>query len=133
MGKEKFVQVVLKRSVRIPATVMGVIKAGAAFVVLEDTYPEDRIDYIYKDCNCQLRIDDRLYEEIMAEESPLYGNETTDAHDACYAVYTSGSTGNPKGVLHEYGNIMQNCNSFDTWYDSEKCYLCAILFCGGNT
>lgn len=119
IGKEKFVQVVLKRSVRIPATVMGVIKAGAAFVVLEDTYPEDRIDYIYKDCNCQLRIDDRLYEEIMAEESPLCGNETTDAHDACYAVYTSGSTGNPKGVLHEYGNIMQNCNSFDTWYDSE--------------
>lgn len=119
IGKEKFVQVVLERSVRIPEAIMGVVKAGAAFVVLEDTYPEDRIEYIYKDCSCLLRIDDTLYEKIMAEESPLYGNETTDSHDACYAVYTSGSTGNPKGVLHEYGNIMQNCNSFDTWYDDD--------------
>ena len=50
IGRETFVQIVLRRGVRIPAAVMGVIKAGAAFMVLEDTYPADRIRFIYEDC-----------------------------------------------------------------------------------
>ncbi len=117
IGREDFVQVVLKRGVTIPAAVIGIVKAGAAFVVLEDTYPADRTDFIYKDCGCVLRIDNDLYEKIMKTQAPLSGAEETDPHDACYAVYTSGSTGNPKGVLHEYGNIEQGYMSFATWYD----------------
>lgn len=119
IGREQFVQIVLERGVKIPASVIGVYKAGVAFVVLEDTYPSDRIEFIYRDCGCVLRIDDALYDEIMNTVEPLAGCEDAALHDACYAVYTSGSTGNPKGVLHEYGNIEQNYKSFETWYDDE--------------
>ena len=119
IGKEDFVQLVLERGVKIPAAVMGVVKAGAAFMVLEDTYPSDRIDFIYKDCGCKLKIDNNLYDEIIATSTPLMGAEDMKPHDACYAVYTSGSTGTPKGVLHEYGNIEQDYKSFPTWYDND--------------
>ena len=38
--------------------------------------------------------------------------EETDPHDACFAVYTSGTTGNPKGALHEYGKIEMVIDSY---------------------
>ena len=119
VGKEDFVQFVLTRGVKIPACVIGTVKAGAAFMMLEDTYPADRIEFIYEDLSAVLRIDDKLYDEIMESTEPLYGCEDIDSHDACYAVYTSGSTGNPKGVLHEYGNIEQGYRSFETYYDND--------------
>ena len=120
IGKEDFVQVVLPRDARIAVALTGIIKAGAAFVLLEDTYPKERIDFIGKDCGCKMRLDDTLYDEIMVGCEPLFGNESTDVHDACYAVYTSGSTGSPKGVLHEYGNMDQNVVSFASSSDDGR-------------
>ncbi len=119
LGKGDFVQILLPREVSIPVSVIGVMKAGAAFTVLEDTYPKERCEFIYTDCGCKVKIDGNLYKKIQAEYEPLAGNESTDPHDECYAVYTSGSTGNPKGVLHEYGNLEQGYLSFDTWYDDD--------------
>lgn len=112
IGREDFLEIVLPRDARIAVALTGIIKAGAAFVLLEDTYPKERMEYIYKDCGCKIRFDERLYDEIMEGYEPLFGNVSTDIHDAGYAVYTSGSTGNPKGVLHEYGNMDQNVVSF---------------------
>lgn len=118
IGKEDFVQILLPRDAKIIVSMTGVIKAGAAFMLLEDTYPKERVEYIYKDCGCKLRIDEKLYDRIMTECEPLSGHEDTDVHDAAYAVYTSGSTGNPKGVLHEYGNIDQTSYTAKTEYSS---------------
>ncbi|MBQ6133454.1 MAG: non-ribosomal peptide synthetase [Lachnospiraceae bacterium] len=108
IGKEDFVQIVMPRGIGTVACMGGVLRAGAAFVPLEDTYPKDRIRYIREDAGCRCVIDRALFEEIMAHEPYLGGYEETGLHDACYAIYTSGSTGNPKGVVHEYGNIDQN-------------------------
>ena len=104
IGKEDFVMIRLPRSVKPLIAMIGVWRAGAALVIAEENLGQERVDYIYNDCNCKLSITSEVWEEINRLE-PLDGYEETDPHDAAYAVYTSGTTGNPKGVLHEYGNL----------------------------
>ena len=104
IGKEDFVMIKLPRGVQPVIAMIGVWRAGAAFVIAEENFAPERIDYIYSDCNCKLSITSDVWEDINHSE-PLDGYEETDPHDAAYAVYTSGTTGNPKGVLHEYGNL----------------------------
>ena len=104
IGKEDFVLICLPRGVQPIIALVGILRAGAAFVIVEDTYAPERIEYIRKDCGCKIVIDSKCWEEIQKCESQD-GYEARDPHSAAYAVYTSGSTGNPKGVLHEYGNI----------------------------
>ncbi|MER2054842.1 MAG: AMP-binding protein, partial [Clostridia bacterium] len=104
IGREDMVNILLPRGVDPFIAMIGVWRAGAAWVMLEEGYPAERVNYIQNDCGCALVLDQAVWQEAMAEE-PLEGWETVDDHDAAFAVYTSGSTGNPKGVLHEYGNV----------------------------
>ncbi|SEH26481.1 non-ribosomal peptide synthetase [Selenomonas sp. KH1T6] len=105
IGREDFVQLVMPRGVTGLAAMLGVWKAGAAFVISEQDYPAHRIEFIRQDMGAQVVIDEKTYQRIMAEEAMLDGFQETDSHDAALAIYTSGSTGNPKGILHEYGNL----------------------------
>ena len=104
IGREDFVFLCLPRGALPLIAMLGVWKAGAAFAIVEDNYPPERIAYIRKDCDCKTVIDAAAWEDILATE-PQTGYEQTDPRSAAFAVYTSGTTGNPKGALHEYGNI----------------------------
>ena len=104
IGKEDFVLINMARGIMPVVAIIGVLKAGAAFTIVEEGYAPERIEYVRNDCGCKTEINRNTWEEILKCE-PLPGHEQTDDHDAAFAVYTSGTTGNPKGVLHEYGNI----------------------------
>ena len=92
IGKEDFVMIKLPRGVQPIIAMIGIWRAGAAFVLVEDTLAPERIEFMYKDCGCKLEITSEVWEEINHCE-PLDGYEETDPHDAAFAVYTSGTTG----------------------------------------
>ncbi len=104
IGREDFVLINLPRGPKIVIANIGIWRAGAAVTITEKGYPAERVAHIKKDCNAKIVIDENIYNEMLQCET-LDGYEKVNPHDACFAVYTSGSTGNPKGALHEFGKI----------------------------
>lgn len=104
IGREDFVMALLPRSVKCYIAMMGIWKAGAAMVLLEDNTPTERSRHIYNDCNCCTSLNAENWDTVMQTAS-ISGHTATQPHDAAFAIYTSGSTGMPKGILHEYGKL----------------------------
>ncbi len=101
---ESHVMICLPRGEMPLLAILGVLKAGAAFTLVEEGYVQERIDYIRKDFGVDVFLDMATWHEAMRAE-PLWGFERAGDKDLCLAVYTSGTTGDPKGVLNEYGTI----------------------------
>ncbi len=120
---EDRIMFMLKRDSKLIATILGIIKAGCAFIPVDPEYPQDRIEYVLKDSDARyiitkadmpgaLDIDELLMEEN--EEDP---NPDINPENLCYLIYTSGSTGNPKGVMLTHSNITNYVNP-----DPKNCY-----------
>ena len=125
VGRGAMVGLLLPRSLDIPVAVLGVLKAGAAYVPLDADYPPDRIQFILEDCGVATVISVKALEaklgtfadcavwldthagEILAEPGARIGREATGTtHEDCaYVIYTSGSTGRPKGVQIEHRSV----------------------------
>ncbi len=122
--REERVMILLPRNIMYYAVNLGILKAGAAFITADVSYPDERIRFIAQDAGCRYVIVTRnifkgrkeLMKNIQAE--PLFLDELLASpwpdepflriseHDLAYCIYTSGSTGRPKGVMIEHGNLM---------------------------
>ena len=114
IGTESVAAIYFNKGMEYIATRIGVIMAGAAWVGLEDMMGSTRIQYVIRDCGCKAVFDMRLWEEAMQME-PSYDFADPDDNDLAFFVYTSGSTGEPKGAANEYGiydHIMEGMNGF---------------------
>ncbi len=107
------VGVCLKRSPELVATVLGILKAGAAYLPLDPEYPVERLKYMVAHSRVSKIIAHDTFAGIFSDSSAdvlvfekinldQYSAERlvvdTAAIDLAYVIYTSGSTGNPKGV-----------------------------------
>jgi amino acid adenylation domain-containing protein len=108
-----------RRTPEAVAALLGVLKAGAAYVPIDPTLPAARIEYLLRDSGAALVVTDaehrpRLPEfgggVVLAEEVASGAGRdaaSADPHpdSLAYVIYTSGSTGLPKGVAVTHGTL----------------------------
>ncbi|HET9316178.1 MAG TPA: amino acid adenylation domain-containing protein, partial [Vicinamibacteria bacterium] len=115
VGREDRVAICMEPSPRMVVAAMAVLKAGGAYLPLDPAYPQDRLAYLLADARARVLLADRTTagrlpatdtpvlraDESEAETGPEteeLGGASLDPDNLAYVVYTSGSTGQPKGV-----------------------------------
>ncbi|NBE79642.1 non-ribosomal peptide synthetase [Micromonospora rubida] len=107
------VGVCLDRSVDLVAVLLGVLRAGAAYVPVDPAYPVDRIRYTVEDSGVTLLVGAGGVDaaDLTAAGPPADRPSPVEPHvggpdDPAYVIYTSGSTGRPKGVRVPHRNVL---------------------------
>src|SRR6185369_6715974 len=98
VGPESRVGVLLERSCDLSVALLGVLKAGAAYVPLDPDHPADRLAFQEKDAGLRLILTSRDLADLTAGEDGRLDVSVAPDNSA-YVLYTSGSTGRPKGAM----------------------------------
>ncbi|MDT8912921.1 non-ribosomal peptide synthetase [Amycolatopsis sp. PS_44_ISF1] len=104
VGPEDIVGVSLERSLELVVALVGIHKAGAAYLPIDPGHPRDRIQYLLTDSGARTIV---TAETFTTLDGPVTdpGVTVLPGHPA-YVIYTSGSTGRPKGVVIDHRAIM---------------------------
>jgi len=126
VGPEVLVGLCVERSPEMIVGLLGILKAGGAFLPLDPDYPAERLTYMISDAQLALIVTqqsllkqlpeqnistvcfERDQEQLQAES--LENPAALASHDnVAYVIYTSGSTGKPKGVMICHGAFVNHC------------------------
>ena len=137
VGPEVRVGTCLERSIDLVVGVLGVLKAGAAYVPLDPGYPAERIAYMLNDAAAPILLTSRRVGGV-APEAPaeriyldadweqIASGPTTNPEplatpdNLAYVIYTSGSTGRPKGVCITHRSAVSFLNWADEAFPEER-------------
>ncbi|HSU13619.1 non-ribosomal peptide synthetase, partial [Longimicrobium sp.] len=126
------IAVCMERSPELAAALLGVLKAGAAYVPVDPAYPADRIAFMLQDTGAPVLVAQMALKErvsgfgvsllavdrlarISEHASPERPRQRVNGADLAYVIYTSGSTGKPKGVMVEHRALANLCG----WHAAE--------------
>ncbi|PWV46106.1 non-ribosomal peptide synthetase [Chitinophaga sp. S165] len=121
----------LPRSPWMIVAILGVLKAGAAYIPIDPEYPAQRIAYIEADSQSKLLIEQGVMEQF-ADCRHTISEERIDCSTApdqlVYIIYTSGSTGAPKGVAIKNSNLVNYIDWANSYYFDGRSGYCFGLF-----
>jgi amino acid adenylation domain-containing protein len=116
IGTAHRVGICVERGVEMIVGVLGILKAGAAYVPLDPNYPAERLQYMLEDAAPQVvvmqeslrgRLPAMQADQVLLDSRGIAGDASKNvlpadrgqfSHDLVYVIYTSGSTGRPKGI-----------------------------------
>ncbi len=127
--QETLVGIYLEPSVAIPAALLAILKAGGAYVPLDQAYPTERIKSMLSEANIQFIVTDSTHatnlppttatiimldqpETIMQLTAAAYKPSIKYPDQLAYVLFTSGSTGQPKGVAGCHRGVINLLESF---------------------
>ena len=112
---DTFVGIMLPRQKEFVVALLSIMKAGAAYIPMDNEYPIDRLLYMLEDSRAKVLITTRELYEAKQQEGDFKANQVifmderiepsektinlTHPDRLAYMIYTSGSTGKPKGVM----------------------------------
>jgi amino acid adenylation domain-containing protein len=131
---EVLVGIYLDRSLETIVSLLGVLKAGGAYLPLDPTYPQDRLSFMLSDARVSVLLTkSKLIEELPEQKAAIVlldrDKEAIALHseanlavqttpdNLAYAVYTSGSTGQAKGVPIVHRSLV---NAYQGWENAYK-------------
>jgi amino acid adenylation domain-containing protein len=133
VGAEQVVGVLMERSVDMVVAMMGVLKAGAAYLPLDPVYPKERLGFMLEDAGVRVLLTQRpLIERLpdqslqiialdgdrsqIALESKANLNSQVSPDNLVYVIYTSGSTGKPKGTMIQHRSLVSYTKTVNVGY-----------------
>lgn len=119
--KNQMIAVYIERSIEMIVALYGILKAGAAYLPLDPSYPEERLKYMLEDSSVEIALIQKEKDALLKGSSikiiELSEHDITESYsnrdpnipieesDYAYMIYTSGSTGKPKGVINTHKGI----------------------------
>ena len=125
----------VERSPKMIIGLLAILKAGAAYLPIDPAYPKERINYILSNANAKALVTetkltalfdsmdavvfeiDRIIENEIQDQSVEFPDNNED--DLAYIIYTSGSSGQPKGVPISHKNIINSTLSRTDFYKND--------------
>jgi amino acid adenylation domain-containing protein len=98
----------VERSLEMIVGILGILKAGAAYVPLDPSYPEERLNFILEDSGIEILLDKERLTQEFDQQNVENPSTAVQPNNIAYVIYTSGSTGKPKGVLIEHKSLVNH-------------------------
>ena len=122
-GRGKVVSILIPRCEYMVMAAIGALKSGSGYQPLDPSYPEERLNFMMKDAQTQVLIaDESLLDRVSEYKGPVLLTKDIPSLPACEKIedhpdpedmfillYTSGTTGVPKGVILEHHNLCNFC------------------------